>query len=443
MKYGAIDFDLTVNSYWNTSWNGKALLNIGDYSQYKSIEQLYTTAGILTDNIIKISIDQLKSYRGEKMIVAINMALDSYVGYNAILDNLSPDIIPIFLGMSLTDTNITDEQIACLQKYSPIGCRDERSYLLLKSQNVPCYLNGCLASTLCLTSVDDVSYKDKIVFIDVPYNVRRYIPDSIREQIVFFEQELYCTRDELSGTPSGWAEEILKVYSSKPRMIVSSRFHAAVVSIANDIPVIITLEKYTFRFSWLQNYISLYTEENFNCIDWNIPQKTDYSDFRDILINIAKSRLDDPNALTYEMQMLTDMNLAKSGIDESKVSSQVLYYDRVWSQIKATWNKDEEYHYGFWGINTNTDRLYDLICETFPNAKLVGIYDMFKEVSYFGLSSQHPRELGQHKDDRKFYVIVTAYLASRVSNDIFKLCGFPPEKAFLCEKEFIRENDLL
>ena len=33
MKFGYIDFDRTVNWYWDNSWNNKALLNIGDAAE--------------------------------------------------------------------------------------------------------------------------------------------------------------------------------------------------------------------------------------------------------------------------------------------------------------------------------------------------------------------------------------------------------------------------
>lgn len=41
MKFGLLDFDKTVEEYWKTSWNSKALLNVGDAVEYMVIEQLY------------------------------------------------------------------------------------------------------------------------------------------------------------------------------------------------------------------------------------------------------------------------------------------------------------------------------------------------------------------------------------------------------------------
>ena len=226
MKFGYISFDDTVRSYWKNSWNRKALLNIGDAAEYLVIKQLYEKIGISKNEMQAISLPELITYRGESLIVALNIALDSYVGYNKILEKLSPDIHPIFLGISLTDTNLNERQIQCLKCYAPIGCRDERSYLCMRNLGIPAYLNGCTASILEITGKAKQEYTDKIVFIDVPYSVHDYVPENIRNEIVFLNQELYCSEEEVGPgfIPSQWAAEVFACYNSRPKMVVTSDF---------------------------------------------------------------------------------------------------------------------------------------------------------------------------------------------------------------------------
>ncbi len=445
MKFGYIDFNLTVESYWSSAWNGKALLNIGDAAEYMVIKQIYNSIGIAPDEMHGLSIRQLETYRGEKLIVALNLALDSYVGYNAILENLSPDIIPVFLGMCFTDTNLKESHINCLRKYAPVGCRDERSYLLMKEHGIPAYLNGCMAAVLEHPSVCNLNWKDKIVFIDVPYGVLQYISESIKKDVVFLSQEKYCRKNEFGEAidPSAWAENILRVYSSRPRMIVTSRFHGAVLAMANDIPAVITLEKYTFRFSWLQNYFPIYTEKNFNQIPLaDDPCKVSFEDTRALMKSIAQTRILETIFAYRDMDRITKLQKSKQGEDEAQVSNQVLYYRRVWEEIQKKWSPEKEYKYGFWGVNDNAEKLFSLISERYPKAKLVGIYDMFKDVSFRNIPSKKPAELSEYKSEENFFVIVTAYLASRVAEDIFIQCDFPDERAFLCTRDFITEEDL-
>lgn len=443
MKYGLLDFDKTVNAYWDASWNAKALLNIGDAVEYMVVEQLYKKAGIDEKDIVRLSIPELISYRGETITVALNIALDSYVGYNRILSELSPDIIPIFLGMSITNPSLDEREIKCLKKFSPVGCRDERSYKYLKSLNIPCYLNGCTAAVVTLDNIIIPEVQDKILFIDVPYNVKEFVPSEVLQDIVFLNQEIYCRKNDQNEDfiPTDWAKDILSYYSSKPRMIVTSRFHGAVLAIANDIPALITLEKNTFRFSWLNNYYPIYTEETFDSIDWNV-KKIDFSYERDLIFEVALKRIQGFKVDEDLLLRLTAMQLEKNNVNTLQSSNQVLYYRRVWNEIQKKWKCNEAYQYAFWGVNDNADELYSLISQEYPNAKLVDVYDLYKSIVYKEITSKNPAEI-KNCISQNYYLIVTAYLASRVAEDICNPNGFPMENVFLCERDFIKPEDLL
>ena len=445
-KYGVLDFDLTVNDYWNTEWNKKALLNIGDAAQYLVCEQLLNEAGIESSELIRLSIHDLKKYRGETIFVPLNLALDSYVGYNGLLENLSPNIIPLFLGMSFTDPNLNEKQKECLTKFAPIGCRDERSFLYLKSLGIPCYLNGCCTVVLNIHAPFNKKYFDKIVFIDVPLGVSNFIPNETKKDIVFFNQEKYCTREEFgNNSPTEWARKCLSMYSSKPKLIVTSRFHGGALSLANNIPAIITIDKYTFRFSWLDNYFPIYTEDTYDSIVFDAKRSDQkiQSHIKKLISDIAKARiLGSISSSDNRFLQLTNLQLRKNKIEEKSTGNQVLYYRRVWEKIKNNWNHDTDYKFAFWGINDNSTILFELIKNHYPRAKLVGVYDLFRTTKAFGFTSKKPLELCTYANDSDFYVIVTAYLASRVAKDIFKQCHFNENNSFLCEREFVTDADL-
>lgn len=441
LKFGYIDFDSTVKDYWNRAWNKKALLNIGDAAEYLVVEQIYRSLSIPRQQMKKLCIADLTQYRGESLIVPMNIALDSYVGYNDILENLSPDIIPIFLGMSFTDLNLNEKQIRCLRNYAPIGCRDERSYLGMKRLGIPAYLNGCTASILEIQEKPRPEFKDKVVFIDVPYGVLEYVPQEMRADIVCLNQEVYCRQDEQPEgfIPSQWAKQVFSCYCSQPKMIVTSRFHGAVLALSKNIPVILTLERYTFRFSWLRNYVPIYTEYDFASIDWT-PPNIEYSHTRDLIMKTSKNRIMKVIENYQDMLKLTD--LQRSYLQEEQDSSnQVYYYRRAWEELQQRWRPEKEYLYGFWGVNENTKKLYELISQKYPNAKLINIFDMFKTVEFNGVTSVPPKEIDEYVGRENFYLIVTAYLASRVAPDICQECGFKMDHVILCERDFIKVDD--
>lgn len=442
MKYGVLDFNSTVHSYWKNSWNNKALLNIGDAAEYVVIEQLLKKTNPMEMQYVRLSISDLIDYRGDKIIVPINIAFDSYVGYNKILEKFSPDIIPIFLGISLTMTSLNDKQIEFLKKFSPIGCRDQRTYMYLQRKGITAYLNGCTASIIKLDNLTaNIRNKNKILFIDVPRKVRDYIPANLCKDIVFINQEKYCKKEEMSNgeTPYEWFLKVIENYKS-PRMIVTSRFHGAVLALANKIPVILTLEKYTYRFSWLKNYCPIYTEDTFDKIQWRV-KSCDYSKTAKLIENIAIKRI---NYVTQMYSISEELTKLQTNNDTNEVSvgNQTLYYEDVLKEILEKWG-DESIEFAFWGINDNAEKLYEFISYTYPNAKLVDVYDMFQSVTYKGLRSKDPNELTKKKDLSNYYVIVTAYLASRVANDIFERTGFDSNRAFLCKRLFVNADSIV
>lgn len=443
MKYGFLDFDKTVQWYWENTWNNKALLNIGDAIEYKVIKQFYHDLDISDSQMVPLSINDLTSYRGESLIVALNIALDSYVGYNYILDHLSPDIIPVFLGMSLTSTDLNDKQLQCLRTYAPIGCRDQRSYEYLKEKGIFCYLNGCCASALRVSDVvKNTAYEGKVLFIDVPQSLASFVPQALRKEAVFFNQEIYCKQTEMHDgiLPSEWAQSILNVYKSNVKAIITSRFHGAVLALALGIPVILTLEQKTFRFSWLSNYCQVFEEGEFDRIDWDFTV-SQYETTKSQLYHVCLQRISEVSKQYEPLLLLSDLQKNQKRV--SSKTNHILYYQKALQQIRQKWNTNDEISYAFWGTNQNSDCLLKAIKHEFPNAKLVDVYDMNRTVVFEGITSKHPRELEKCRQKKNYYLIVTAYLASRVADDIFAMTGFPNERAFLCEREFLNIESLL
>ena len=223
-------------------------------------------------------------------------------------------------------------------------------------------------------------------------------------------------------------------------MIVTSRFHGAVLGLANEIPVIMTLENYTFRFSWLRNYMPIYTEKNYNKIDWNL-KSTDYSKTKSFIKIMAIERILSVYNLYSISLQLTRLQILSKDIDLDS-SNQVLYCDDVIRSISRKWNKNQKIEYGLWGINDNSIKIKEYIDKNYPNAILKDIYDMYQKVSFNGLDSHSPTDILIQKNNKNYYVFVTAYLASRVALDVLGINNFDQNRLFLCTREFIGEKHL-
>lgn len=59
------------------------------------------------------------------------------------------NIRPLFISFHINNTQfLTDEAIAYLKKYGPVGCRDWSTVYTLLSHNVPAFFTGCLTTTI-------------------------------------------------------------------------------------------------------------------------------------------------------------------------------------------------------------------------------------------------------------------------------------------------------
>ncbi|MEL3908407.1 MAG: polysaccharide pyruvyl transferase family protein [Treponemataceae bacterium] len=262
MKFGvlALDYDSQVV---NSGRNEYSIVNIGSVVMRLMLEKLLVRMGIPQDEIIKINFYNLSSYDGEYVIVPINMHWMQDTG-NKKLFTMSKKIIPIFLSISLNDTNIDEQQAIFLRRFEPIGCRDERTMNVLRKNNIDAYLFGCIS---CILEKRTVEPKDgKVFFADVPYAVKKFIPESMKKRIEFVEHEIPI--EKLNGkTPEEYTRTIIKRYKNEASLVVTSRFHGAIIGWALGIPVIVTNEAYTFRFSWIKKLFPFYTNKDFKNID--------------------------------------------------------------------------------------------------------------------------------------------------------------------------------
>lgn len=101
---------------------------------------------------------------------------------------MSSRIKPVFLSISLNDAMLDREQVNFLKTYEPIGCRDDRTMHALKEKGIDAFVFGCIAGTFEKGNVREDERKD-VVFADVPYDVLKCVPDSVKENIHFIQHE--------------------------------------------------------------------------------------------------------------------------------------------------------------------------------------------------------------------------------------------------------------
>lgn len=404
MKYGLIYPHYGKESYRYPGYN------IGDAVQTICVMQFYEALKIPQRDIVYLYLYEVNAYRGEKLIVPM---VEAAVGIGFALLPLSPDIIPIFVSTHFAMSELTEEQVDYLKQFEPIGCRDEYGFNLMQKYGVNAYISGCM--TLCLSSerllrsnfvmssglIKRQGAMDRRPFlIDVPEALQDYIPNTYKRNAVILSHLMPLNSiGEMTKTDAecyfSQAEQRLYEYLTSASIVVSSRLHALVPCIAMGIPVVGVFENISYRFSWLDRLIPLYSEEDFNSINWN------------------------PEVIDVDCIILKMKELVTTCLLQQQLPSSLI------EEVSSFWKRRNKSNYGnyaqgrlrdihfelkkeyiIWGCGLTGQSCYKMIQKYYPNAKLVAAIDTYLEGDFHGTSIKKPSFLSERLDA---FIILATY----------------------------------
>lgn len=384
--------------------------NIGDYIQIVAIDNLYNYMKIDSRSIVRIRPCDLATYDGEEVILPINFLMFNNSPYFFDKEgiNFSTRIIPVFLGVTFWNFRLSEKTINYLKRYEPIGCRDEACLNYLKSHDITAYLNGCISVTLERKIKKDKNCLDKVFFIDVPFSLKKFIPKEIKDNIIFISSIFY--KNEVVNN------SILDVVNKRyfyiqkaAKLVVTSRLHIATTCIAWGIPVILVPEQVDHRYAWLEKYIPIYSEKEYEKIDWNPYSLNIEKIKKDILDNAS-------NQLFYTYRKYVGKDIVNN-----------FYLDREKHEIEERnkfeydfkgWNCKEKIKYAIWGCNDIAEKLYKYINMNYPNAVLVKVFDSYRNFNFHGIASSKPEELKENDD---FITFITSRRVCTVAKKYFEM----------------------
>lgn len=404
--------------YANIIWQNTEIVdsdyrtvNIGDTLQFFSIDYIYQLMGIKHDDIVYLSLYDLKSYRGEKLILPLNWAL---FDLNYMQDSklvISEDIEPIFLAVTIESYNHKDEffnkdNIEYLKKHEPIGCRDYITYKKLSEYGIDSYLNGCNTSLLPLR--EKKKTQKEILLIDAPIELEEYIPKSMMDSIVSMSQQYYCSQqlgyEEIRNSVKNHYEYIV----DHAKLVVTSRLHVACPCIAMGIPVIFVKNKVDNRFSWFQTYIKLYNKNEFDKIDWN-PSVIDTEDNKRKILNVVTKRIGGKEITEDEWNALRDIYFYCEGEVIKYQDTIQKNFGKIDTYLSEKYNVRDEFEYVIWGMGKAAENFYEMMCKNYPKARLTGVIDSYRT----GLFHEHkvvtPKSIFIEKE-KKFLFYQLAHL---------------------------------
>lgn len=404
MKYGILEY------------KNPNCINIGDAMQIIAVMNIYKQMGINKQDVIRVNFYDLQTYDGEEVILPICFPFYGYNSNNRVTC-FSPKVIPIFLSLSLFDTNLCDDEIAYLRQYEPIGCRDAYTAEGLAKKGVKTYLNGCM--TLTLDAKREDKMRSEIYCIDVPDEFYSYIPNDMRSNI---KKGTHIYSSVKTDTDE-FAQNLLEEYADRAKLVITSRMHAAIPCYAVGIPVIFVHEEYSYRFSWLEDMLHVYLPTEWDNIDWQgecIIENTNALFVKRSMMEIAKNRLTD----CFKINELQNVYAHRN--ERVYVRGP---FELAMHYVQNKWRKDKPIEYAVWGVSQVASALIDYIETNYPLAKLTAVIDAAKTEPF---KNCIPKKVDEIEDMKNLFVFITADAVNPFAFDYFEKIEKDNETYLFC-----------
>lgn len=436
--------------YANFSTLGRTSVNIGDYLQFMATDYLFSLMGIDDNQVIRIGFDEVEAYDGEDVILPFCYSFIYFVKSGRI--SISNKIRPIFLAVTLSTIDRfmdLDEFFgngynrSYFLKYAPLGCRDEFTYNIFTKYNIPAYINGCMTAIFPKYSGH---LGEKVFFVDAPKSLLPFIPDYLLDECEFSKQQYYFNQSDIMDYHKIFEFVYSKYsyYKQTARLAVTSRLHVALPLTAFGIPVILAKDNVDGRFSFIENYLPIYSRENYDKIDWTL-SAPDFEGVKKLLISHALGRIQN-NVCKTELEKM-EQNLThffKSRIItcEYKDSHSITHRngDRFNTYATQVWSPDRPIKYALWGASENNAVYWKNHIESkYPRAQLAAVFDSFKKGKLFGLPYQNPEKIVDYSD---IYIIVCSVGVAEAALTFFKDIHMDKSRYCVTSDCFITSADI-
>jgi hypothetical protein len=389
----------------NYSFHARGVNDLGDNMQIIAIDEIYKKMGVDLGDVIYIDNQDLATYKGEYVILPITMPLVDY-RQNGIAGRFSPKIVPVFLGLTMVKDTLMPEEVTYYNKYSPIGCRDERTLNTLRKYGIDAYLHGCITVTLPRRNDEGERY-EKVYLVDVPESLIEYIPKNLLERALV---KTHIHKEHIED-PKETMRLYYQEYIDNARLVITSLLHCSVPCMAAGIPVILAKERISYRFSWLEKLIPVYDQTDFGEIDWS-PNAVECEEHKKRVLEITSKALMAAfrkYSDIYDLSYYYETRKKKEYVNDACFS--------LMEYINTNWiDKNKCYEYSIWGLTQIAEYIVSYISDNYPNAQLMHVFDSFRKEKFAGLVSERPENIVDYLEE---VVFVTTNGAEKAAIELF------------------------
>lgn len=410
IKYGLIVYKEPHGGHTTRKEKGK--FNIGDNIQMYAMKQIYAKMGVSENDIVKIDFHDLHTYDGEYVVLPINLFFFGCHDAKEKWFPASPKIIPVFIGVHFDSDYLDEEEVSYLNKYAPIGCRDEYTLCVMRKYNIPAYLFGCVTATLDKrrSNAQSMTY-----LVDVEDEVIDVIPTELKQNMckVCHEQEEYFSEKTFNEMDSK-AEKLIQDYKNNAALVITSRLHCASPCIAMGIPTIFIVKEKSSRFAWIDKLIPLYSINELTEIDW-YPKVIDYEAIKKKMIDLCIYRITEAKR---KWEKYYDISFF---FENRKKGDYVNPNEKIINSIKSEVIEKGNKEYAIWGATALAEFVYQYLSSKYPHIKLKVFIDSYNKIDFHGIKSQVPEIL---KENKKIALIVTPSSAKKYIRQILNDFGY-------------------
>lgn len=430
MKYGI----LTHIGFAKKEGKQNRIISIGDVLECLVIRNIYYSMGINEEDLITCYPYELNEYQGEYCLLPINVyALNIDYSYR---------ILPVFLGLTLGGGyRLSQKNINLLRRFSPVGCRDERTMRRLIDNGIDAYMQGCLVATFPKRPILDS--QKKVFFVNPEKGIEKFIPNELLLNCEFVSHDYYTTDEKLyqDGGLYHLGEKFIEKYSTEAKLVITSKYHSAILCLALGIPVIVVIENNYYKYSWLEKYIPIYEPKDYPNINWN-PQAVCIPDAeKELMLQIARKRIQDTYEKYVDIYKLSEMRERP----DIEYFDDIFYGNYAIEYVKKNWSKDIKVEYAFWGATDTSRKLNDFIADDYPGAHLKKVFDwsVRVEVEYKdGVFIPESLDNISSEENKNLFIFVTGNSASEAAKDLFTKLQRKSDTYFLCQRQVLTEEDI-
>ena len=400
--------------FGNLKHTGREFCNLGDQLQLIAMDLIYERMGISKSNLFYIDKNELLDYKGENIILPINMPLADIYD----ISEISPNITPVFLGLSMQKSYLTDNEIRYLKKFEPIGCRNYKTYSVIHSYGIKSYLGGCVTVTFPLRAPQMLS-APKVYIVDASEELMAHVPVSIRENAIYLSHKVWLS----PGTPVNVKElawERYELYKRSAGLVITSLLHCAVPCLAAGIPVVFAKDTLSYRFGFCDKLVKIYEKDEYSNVDW-APASVYFEDLKELVYQVVSNRL---NHNQCESDILKLHNFY---MDYDRKDYPFDFWPEIQQYLLTHWTDHSyPYEYAIWGLCELGVETIHYIKREYPNAVLRHIYDKYRAKTFENIRSSYPDEITN--DDETVLVMIPG--AHEEAQKLFKKIGKNKETYF-------------